>query len=229
MRPISKTTRTNDDGSPLTFTKWGDAKIELQKELGSYCSFCERVGYSSSLDVEHILAKGLPKYAHLIYRWDNFLLGCKNCNPTKGMKDFDINDTYMPHLNNLLCFIEVSDGGTLKIKAGLREDDHRRTMNFINLIGLDRDPAHTHYSNKDDRWTKRMEAWDKAVDFRSDYHNQKIRLERIMDMALLSGYWSVWMTVFNRYSEVKAELISRFGGTDATCFDNDFNAIRRDL
>ncbi len=227
MRPITKTNRTNADGSPLTFNHWGDAKIDLQTELGCYCSFCEREGYRSSLDVEHILPKNLPKYRDQAYRWDNFLIGCKNCNATKGAKDYQVNETYLPHLNNLLCTIDILDGGTIQIKQGLTEEDERRTKNFIDLVGLDRDPSHPAYSTKDDRWEARMEVWGIAVKYLNDYQNNEIKLARILDMAKFSGYWSIWMAVFKQYPDVKRELIKAFPGTASDCFDENFNPISR--
>ena len=227
MRPVVKTDKFNDDGTPLSFTHWGDAKADLQTELGSYCSFCEREGYRSSLHVEHILAKDLKKYNSLIYRWDNFLLGCINCNSTKGSKDYDINDTYLPHLNNLLVTIEVLEGGVVRIKKDLSVDQERRTKNFIDLVGLDRDPSHPNYSDKDDRWESRIDAWNIAREWLQDYEYKEIKLGRIIQMAQAKGYWSVWMKVFNEYPEVKKELITNFAGTAANCFDKDINPMPR--
>ena len=180
MRPIIKSNRLNADGTPLTFNHWSDAKADLVNETGSYCCFCEREGYRSSLHVEHVLAKDLPKYAHLIYRWDNFLLGCINCNATKGSKDYDINETYLPHLNNVLLTIEILEGGGIRMKNDLPEEQKRRTKNFIDLVGLDRDPSHPQYSDKDDRWEARMKVWDIANDFMVDYQNNAINLQRII-------------------------------------------------
>jgi uncharacterized protein (TIGR02646 family) len=227
MRPVSKTTRTNDDGSPLTFKHWGDAKNELQAEIGSYCSFCEREGYRSSLDVEHILAKSLPKYNDHIYRWDNFLLGCKNCNSTKGSKDYDTDETYMPHINNLFHTLDIMEGGVIQIKEGITEEQKRRTKNFVDLVGLDRNQSHPDYSNKDDRWESRIKVWGIANNFRKDYDEKAIKLERIVETAQGYGYWSVWMTVFNQYPEVKKELINQFPGTTGACFDIDYKPLTR--
>ncbi len=229
MRPVTKSIRTNADGTPLTFKHWGDAKIDLQNEIGSYCSFCEREGYRSSLDVEHIFAKDLPKYKELIYRWDNYLLGCKNCNPTKGAKDYDIAETYMPHLNNIFYCIEILEGGSIKIKDGLTEPEKIRTQNFIDLVGLDRDPSHKNYSNKDDRWEAREKVWTIATNFFQDYSNLEVKLPRIIETAQGYGFWSVWMTVFDKYPEVKRELINQFNGTTVEYFDSKFATKRKSI
>jgi uncharacterized protein (TIGR02646 family) len=227
MRPIVKTIKENRDGSPLTFRHWKAAKNLLLAELGNYCSFCEREGYKSSLDVEHILPKGIDKYDHLRNRWDNFLLACKNCNSIKGSKDFDSNETYLPHQDNLLTTIEILDGGTIRIKQNLSNEEERKTKNFIALVGIDRDPSHPLYSDKDDRWNSRMKIWDIANGFLSDYQNNNIRLERIIQTAGFSGFWSIWFTVFREFPEVKREFISRFPGTDEACFDEQYQPLQR--
>jgi hypothetical protein len=227
MRPVIKVDKFNEDGTPLIFRHWGDAKIALQTEIGSYCSFCEREGYRSALDVEHILAKDLVKYKHLIYRWDNYLLGCKNCNPTKGAKDYDVTDTYMPHINNLLITIEILEGGAIKIKDNLPKEQEYKTRNFIELVGLDRDPSHPLYSDKDDRWEARIDVWTIANNYLGDYEAGKMNIQRIIEIARYSGFWSVWMSVFHKYPEVKRELIVQFAGTAAICFDEQYNPLPR--
>lgn len=224
MRPVTKSVRYNEDGSPLTFHKYRDAKNDLLKELGKYCSFCEREGYKSSLAVEHILPKGLDKYIHLQLRWDNFLVGCVNCNSTKGKKDIDVNSIYLPHINNLFAFIEILEGGLLKIKENLPEDVRAKTKAFIDLVGIDKEPD---CSSSDDRWESRHEVWCIANEFCKDYANGMIRLERIVQTAKPYGFLSVWLAVFKNYPEVKQALINTFSGTDATCFDADFNPIPR--
>lgn len=227
MRPVTKSLRHNEDGSPLTFQPYGSAKNDLLIELGNYCSFCEREGYKSSLDVEHIYPKSLNQYKHLEFRWDNFLVGCKNCNAIKGKKDVNADLMYLPHLNNLLTTIEVLEGGIIQIRKSLDKDVEQKTKAFVELVGIDRDPAHPDYSDKDDRWESRLKVWDIASDFCTDYMSGKIRLKRIIQMALYSGFWSVWLTVFKDHTDVKEALIANFPGTTSTCFDNDFNPISR--
>lgn len=227
MRPVVKSNRTNEDGSPLSFRHWSDAKTDLQKEIGSFCSFCEREGYRSSLHVEHILPKGLAKYDYLKYRWDNFLLGCINCNSIKGNKDFDPAGVYLPHVNNIFFVIEILEGGSMRVRNDLAEDEKSRTLCFVDLVGLDRDPSHPLYSEKDDRWEARLDVWNTAGNFLKDYSEGEIRLARVIEMALATGYWSVWMQVFRSFPEVKGELIKQFAGTATSCFDEHFNPVPR--
>ena len=77
MRPVAK------GGNPQAgdFADYQDARPFLISRIGPFCSYCER--RTTPLHVEHIQPKGLPQYAGLIGRWDNFLLACVNCNSTK--------------------------------------------------------------------------------------------------------------------------------------------------
>jgi uncharacterized protein (TIGR02646 family) len=227
MRPVTKTNKLSADGSPLSFNDYKDAKPDLLKELGNYCSYCEREGYKSALHVEHVLPKSLPQYKQLETRWSNFLLACINCNAIKDDKNIDLSNTYLPHTDNLLTTIEITEGGVVKIKDNLPEEQLTKTRNFIDLTGIDRDPSHDLYSDNDDRWETRMRVWDTACQFAADYKNELIRLERIIDMAKYSGFWSVWFHAFSSYPEVKRKLIQHFPGTDANSFDENLNPITR--
>lgn len=226
MRPIHKSTRykPNTD-EPLEYKEYGDAKPDLIHELGSFCSFCERALSRPALEVEHIRAKSLAKYAHLINRWDNFLLGCKNCNPVKGSKDIEVLLPYLPHEDNLLCFIEVGNAGTINIKKGLNATDNDRTQAFVDLVGLDRNPAHSKYSTKDDRWEKRLEIYDIAERQLNKYaqNSQNFDLETMLVLAKQTGFFSVWFTVFEKHIEVRQALVEAFKGTARDCFDANYN------
>src|SRR5689334_15133526 len=129
MRPVVKSVRNDAMGNPLGFNRWTDAKPDLVNELGSFCSFCEKYNSRSALHVEHIYGKGCTDaagnliYNHLRFRWDNFLLGCVNCNSIKGDKDISVLNPYMPHQNNLVHFIEVVAGGLVQIKATVAGTD----------------------------------------------------------------------------------------------------------
>ena len=72
-----------------------------------------------------------------------------------------------------------------------------------------------------------MKVWDIANDFLLDYKKDEIKLQRIIQVAQFSGYWSVWMKVFSSYPEVKRELVNQFKGTAADCFDKDCNPLPR--
>ncbi|WP_290799437.1 hypothetical protein [Flavihumibacter sp. UBA7668] len=102
MRPVVKSVRNDALGNPLTFADWSDAKPDLINEIGSFCSFCEKYNSRAALHVEHILGKKCKNaagdliYDHLKFSWDNFLLGCVNCNSVKVNKDVNVLNPYMP-------------------------------------------------------------------------------------------------------------------------------------
>lgn len=215
MRPIIKSIKTNADNVPTEYKHWTDAKIDLVNELGDFCSYCEKQVNKSSLHVEHIYAKaatdenGKLKYSHLQYRWDNFLLACSHCNSIKGNHDIALTNPFLPHQNNVLHFIEVIDGGLIKIKDTVAGDNLKRAGAFINLVGLDREPSHSHYSEKDDRWQYRLSAKDIAQRYFEKYISvpQQTDIQTIVDLAKSIGFFSVWYYQFRGYNEVLDALI----------------------
>lgn len=232
MRPIQKTIRLNPAGEhPLEFKDYKEAKPDLVIELGSFCSYCERP--ATDLHVEHIYAK--KNYPHLEKRWDNFLLACKNYNSIKS--DKEINNTFMPHTNNLLYFIFIEEGGIIKIKENINESDKEKTKAFVDLIGLDRTPGHKNYSSKDKRWQDRQNVYEVAQRCLDRYKNKEIDIETIIDVAMPRGFFSVWFTLFRNYKEILEALLFGinqkipFPNTDISSFDvnNQYTLLRRDI
>ena len=95
MRPVDKTRYTTNQ---VEYNPYGDAKPDLIAAIGKFCSYCEREGFSSALDVEHIEDK--DAHPDKKFLWDNFLLACKNCNSIKGTKEIDFPNIILPHLQN---------------------------------------------------------------------------------------------------------------------------------
>jgi hypothetical protein len=63
MRPVDKSLFK---GNKNRYNLYGDAKDDLILAIGDFCSYCERQGYSSALDVEHINDKHThPKQKYL--------------------------------------------------------------------------------------------------------------------------------------------------------------------
>ena len=88
MRPVTKL-KPGDSITLIDKTRhqiqaiykpYGNAKEPLAANIGEYCSYCERPVSDAALAVEHIKAKGLPKYKYLQFEWLNFLLACARCN-----------------------------------------------------------------------------------------------------------------------------------------------------
>jgi uncharacterized protein (TIGR02646 family) len=239
-RPVVKSVKLDAQGNPQEYKPWGDAKNDLVDEIGAYCSYCEKKVNPASLHVEHVRAKSLLRYANLKYRWDNFLLTCSNCNGIKGSKDIADTNPFLPHVNNLLHFLEVIDGGLIKIKDGVEGENLERTRAFIELVGLDREPTHKNYSLKDDRWESRLDTKNVAQRYYDKYTATPAStdVETIVDLAKAYGFFAVWYYQFLGFNEVLDALINGvtvndailkpFAGTDVNSFDaQNFTTLER--
>ncbi|QFT53086.1 HNH endonuclease [Microbulbifer sp. THAF38] len=208
MRPITK---SKYKPSSYIFDPYSSAKDELISALGSYCSYCERPGYFSAIDVEHIRDKNTYPNRKLL--WRNFLLGCKNCNPIKSTNS--ILNMFFPTVHNTFkIFIYDRHGGVSVNQAVLgSEVDEIKAKNLIELVGLDRTPGHPKYSNKDKRWSERKDVYMLAEKYLDKYHHELIDPDTIIDLALAKGFWSIWMSVFADKVEIVDLLVERFTGT----------------
>src|SRR5579863_9385903 len=95
MRPVVR----GDSPQANDYEDYRDAFPDLAARIGRFCSYCER-RIATSLAVEHIQPKGVPAYQHLEGRWDNFLMGCVNCNSTKGDEDVILSEVLLPDRDN---------------------------------------------------------------------------------------------------------------------------------
>lgn len=112
-------------------------------------------------------------------------------------------------------------------RLGWQRDRARRTLE---LTGLDRRPGRAREpSDADHRWRKREEAWKKAQMARDvlRYARSEGVLSITVELAVATGFWSIWMTVFEDDPEVRARLIRAFPGTAADCFDAATRPTRR--
>lgn len=209
MRPINKELFTINK---TEYIPYGNAKDDLFSAIGQYCSYCERTGYSSALDVEHV--KDKDSFSSLKFNWDNFILSCKNCNSIKGKKTVD--NTLLPHIDDTFNVFIYLEGGYIdinRVNVIKGTDLETKTQNLINLVGLDRIPGHPKYSHKDKRWNDRKKVWELAKKYLISYEAGKINKEVIIDLAEGYGFWSIWMQIFKNHSVVKNELIEKFNGT----------------
>ena len=208
MRPVNKDLFTTNQ---TTYTPYGDAKDDLILALDSFCSYCERSGYNSALDVEHINDK--DTHPEQKFNWNNFLLACKNCNPIKSTKL--IEDCLMPHIDNTFIIFTYLESGYITINKEITDSLNitDKAEKLLDLIGLDRFPGHPNLSNKDKRWQDRKKVWELSNKYLDKYKNGNCDIETIKDLALKSGFWSIWMSIFNNHLEVKQELVACFKGT----------------
>ena len=226
MRPILKS-----QSSPDVFIEHGEAKQFLIAELGKYCSYCETPLPIAHLEVEHILYK--DKYSLFALDWANFLLSCKNCNATKAQKDLRTISSFLPHLHNLLCYLDLRYAGIVIVKSTLSLLEKQRAKAFIELVGLDKVPVLSNLLDSDDRWEQRIRAYELAKKHKNRYTspNRTTDIETIIDLAKGYGFFTIWFFVFQEYIEVRAALIESFDGTDKTCFDaaNGYEPLPRFL
>jgi uncharacterized protein (TIGR02646 family) len=197
---------------------------ELASRIGMFCSYCER-RISTQLAVEHIQPQALPAYNHLKGRWDNFLLGCVNCNSTKGHKDVILNNVLLPDRDNTAAAYAYTMDGKVTVQAGLTQAQLEMAKRTLALTGLDKRASLVFDSNGRlvaiDRVAQRMEIWLIAQDSKNDLKSNPTDAFRrqIARTATRSGFFSIWMAVFENDVAVRKLLIQEFTGTATDCFD----------
>lgn len=223
MRPISR------GASPIVgeYQDYTEAKPDLVRRIGLYCSFCER-RIATNLAVEHVQPKGLPAYANLIGRWDNFLLACVNCNSSKGQRDVKLENLLLPDRDNTFAALQYLSDGSIEaspvaVAAGLMQ----MVADTLALTGLDKIAMNSPDANGRhvalDRVRQRMEAWLTAEHSKADLAAapQNLNLQHaIVRLATASGFFSIWMTVFQGDANMLVRFIDAFDGTrESKCFD----------
>jgi len=222
MRPVRRglSPRARD------FEHSRDARVELISRLGQYCSYCER-HIPTQLAVEHIQPKSLPQYAALEGRWENFLLGCVNCNSTKLDKDVALADHLLPDRDNTFVAFQYGPDGTVRAASALGAPATAQASATLALVGLDKRITQALDANGKlvaiDRVAQRIEAWATAEEAKADVNaNQNAPVVRtlVAKLAAVTGFFSVWMTVFANDADMRRQLIGTFKGTwNSDCFD----------
>lgn len=223
MRPV----RRGPSPQATDFSPYTDAQHHLISRMGRYCSYCERP-IATQLAVEHIQPKGLAAYAHLIGRWDNYLLGCVNCNSTKLNKDVILSTVLLPDRDNTFAAFAYTPDG--KVEPSARADAAgllTLARDTLALTGLDKKITVALDENGKqvaiDRVSQRMEAWAVAEEAKADVTanpgNEAVRRGAVRT-ARGYGFFSIWMTVFQDDADMRNRLIDAFEGTrDSGCFD----------
>jgi 5-methylcytosine-specific restriction endonuclease McrA len=205
------------------YAPYRSAKLPLLGNLGHYCSYCEGVCEAIALEVEHLEAKskGGSETA-----WENFLLSCKECNTIKSNRGLD-GSCHWPHQNNTLLDFVYQEDGRVKLNPELSGLSKIRAQKLYDLVQLGR--AENEASPMDFRWQKRYETWKNATKARASYEAGKWSTDDVLEMAKLSGHWSIWFTVFEGNDAILSRLISDFTGTCQSCFDagNHYKPIPR--
>ena len=229
MRPVNRGDwPTDSNGCPIEFKKYSDARDNLIERIGDYCSYCESPLLAPA--IEHIQPKS--KEPALEKTWSNFLMACTFCNSVKKDNSIDaanLNDYFWADTDNTFrAFLYAKDRAP-QIDVSLNAIKQQISRNTLDLTGLDREPSHPLLTKKDRRWIKRKEAWSKAEAAKANLEEQPTELMRrqIKDTATSTGFWSVWMTVFQDDTDMRRRLIEAFQGTSKECFDHDAQPIQR--
>jgi uncharacterized protein (TIGR02646 family) len=234
LRPIS---RGNSPLGKKDYKNYQDAKTNLidrissgcseGRHIASYCSYCERK-IDTNLAVEHIQPKngkfGKPKLAG---HWHNFLLACVNCNSTKGHKEVRLNNLFLPDRDNTFYVFTYMADGNIEPLNTLSNNNKIKANNTLSLVGLNKFAREIHSQSgkliAQDRMSQRIEIWSLAETSLDDYINNlesKIMKKYIVKVMLTSGFFSVWMTVFKDYSDMRVLFINAISGTkESECFD----------
>jgi uncharacterized protein (TIGR02646 family) len=220
MRPIDRGDSPQDED----FDNYRDAFPNLVSRMGFFCSYCER-RIATNLAVEHIQPKNLPQYEHLVGRWDNFLLGCVNCNSTKLNRDVVFDELLLPDRDNTGHAYHYVEDGTIEISDLLSVDQAVLAEKTLWLTGLDKPISEVEDENGQlvavDRVGQRMETWLIALMSRDELDaspSDGLRRQVVLT-ALAQGYFSIWMSVFSDDVEMRTRFVNEFPGTATDCFD----------
>lgn len=228
MRPVERGPRPlNPDGSPKIYSSYGSSRRDLIDRMGQFCAYCNQK-LPASLAVEHVQPKALEP--HLELEWENFVLGCTNCNSIKSDKPVNLSDFLWPDVHNThLAFVYTEDG-KVEINPDLPDPVKVKAKSLLDLVGLQRYPNNATASDR--RWLNRRETFINAnvglfLFKEAAAKGAAVEFEKVLALwASDNGFFSIWMKIFDSYPSVKKEIISVFTGT-ADCFDEDYNPVIR--
>lgn len=213
MRPVNK------GKAPRRYSDYKEAKWDLVKKLGNYCSYCE-MNTDNQNDIEHVVSKSKDSTLELV--WDNFLIGCKTCNTIKSSKTENREGYPFPDEYNT-AYLFTYKNGKVKIRGNLSAKDREKAEKLFDLVKLDRKK---NTSNRpDDRFMARIKAYDKAQESLKDYEElPEPQMARQIGRSP-EGFFSVWVEVFKNYPEVKKAILEKVPGTAMDCYDKNINPV----
>ncbi len=221
MRPVDRGEwpLSAETSLPIPFRDYGDAKSHLTERIGRYCSYCE-LPIQNQPAVEHIQPKS--RRPDLERTWCNLLLSCATCNGVKGAKVVEPGSYLWPDQDNTSRAFAYTEGGLIGVNSDLPPGHLERARATLDLVGLDRVPGGPKAPTPgDQRWNDRRQAWDTACRARSRVarNDTADMRDSVVDLAVSTGFWSVWMAVFADDPDMRRRLIAVFPGTSRACFD----------
>ncbi len=222
MRPV------NRGAAPALYARYESAKQDLVNRLGSYCSYCER-RIPTLLAVEHIQPKGLAQYAHLECEWTNFLLACVNCNSAKSHAAVECDALLLPDRDNTFVAFVYDELGTVAPNPAIGPAVGALALALRDLTALNR-MDHPHWDEAVafsalERVGQRVQAWLQAEEARSDFEAGRTWPGAIAREAAATGFFSIWMAVFEGAPQVRQAVIAAFPNTADDCFDTATTAV----
>lgn len=231
MRPVNKDTAPVDsENNEIQFKKYERARRYLIDAIGEYCSYCERK-LVVNLAVEHVKPKSTNKDLEL--SWSNFLLGCTNCNSTKGAEEITLSDYFWTDIDNTYDVFAYDKSGLVSVSNKIIDADLiEKAQRSIQLVGLDKKPPKTGTvawkEASDRRFEHRIQAFIDAQEHAENYSTANSQIRSIMlglikTIVINQGFWSIWMRAFETFPEVQRELINSFTGTRTEFFQDVLN------
>ena len=199
---------TDNNGCRIPFTKYKQAEDRLTERIGEYCSYCER-RLSHNVHVEHVVPKSIAP--DLETEWDNLLLACTNCNSCKNNRNHSRDGYLWPDRDNTFSAFVYQSSGLVSVNQELAADEHRKASALFDLVGLGK------RESTDKRRRQRRQAWGKAIRARDRGYKNNSRDWRdwAVDVALDTGFFSIWMAIFHDDEDMRRRLIEAFPGTRA--------------
>lgn len=225
MRPVERGPRP-----ARAVEEYGDWRQDLVERLGAFCSYCE-MPLTSPVNIEHKIPK--DQDATLEQEWTNLLLACHSCNSSRPKRGVVLNDYVWPDVDNTFRAFLYTDTGEVTVASGLGAGLGARVAKTLAHFGLDKHPGQSAPQRRatpsDRRWLMRHEALAKAERFREKLaaHESAELREAIVDLARMTGFFSVWMRVFQDDRQMRYMLIEVFSGTDRRCFGPDCEPLPR--
>ncbi|MEL6699960.1 MAG: HNH endonuclease [Bacteroidota bacterium] len=221
MRPVAKgNVPTDPKGEEIVFKKYARSRRYLIDRIGEYCSYCERK-IQANLAVEHVRPK--KTNPDLKLSWDNFLLGCTNCNSTKGDKKVVLEEFVWPDMDPTFEYFSYDASGVVKVNENITDENLRKRIEAtIELVGLqNRAPKKGSIAwqeASDRRHEHRMKAYIDSREASDTYKKANKAVRELMRgyiemIVVADGFWTIWMEAFEEFPEVTEMLKNCIPGT----------------
>lgn len=195
--------------------------VPMLNRLGAYCCYCERhINVAQTLHMEHIQPKSRKKALKL--KWGNLLLACAECNSMKTNRPISLQNILLPDRDNTFLAFDY-EYGEISVSAYAQQQGLQQiAQNTLDLFQFNNSPDPTRGNL--DITIQRKCAWAKFTVWKDRYARNQTpdMLASIISYAESTGFFSIWMKVFENYPEVRNALIDAFPSTRASaCFDEN--------